>query len=228
MPTAAQDPAAKSAGTMDPPIRAVVALGNPGRKYAETRHNVGWMVADALAARHGLGWQQKFNGEFGRMRVPGKGTWVGQDVSVLKPGTFMNLSGHPTQAMAAFYGYAPAELLVMHDELDLPFGRIQIKAGGGHGGHNGLRSLVAQLGDPTFVRVRIGIGRVKADGRPEGKQGEQADFVLAPFATDERPWLPDLIGRAADAVQLILELGVRAAMNTVHGAPRKGATEAKT
>jgi len=201
-----------SAATGSPAtIRAIAALGNPGRKYADTRHNVGWMVIDALTARTGVGWQQKFNGEFARLRL---GT---QDVSVLKPGTFMNLSGHPVQAMAAFYGYAPGELLVLHDDLDLPFGRVQVKLGGGHGGHNGLRSITAQIG-PDFARIRIGIGRPAAGN---AKQADVADYVLSPFAGDERAWLPDLIGKATTALEAVVSQGVRAAMNACNGAAPK-------
>ena len=200
----------------DLPIRALVGLGNPGRKYAETRHNVGWLVIEALAQKasggaSGPGWSAKFNGEFSKLRL---GTL---DVWALKPGTFMNLSGHPTQAMCAFYGVAPGEVLVIHDDLDLPFGKVQIKSGGGHGGHNGLRSLVAQLGSPAFVRVRVGVGR-PAGGK--ASDNDVADHVLAPFSPLERADLPRVVELARDAVVAVLEQGVRAAMNRIN-APQK-------
>ncbi len=187
------------------PVRAIAALGNPGRKYSDTRHNVGWMLIDALAARTGIQWQAKFNGEFGRLRLGDR------ELLVLKPGTFMNLSGHPTQAMCNFFGVKPGELLVLHDDLDLPFGRIQVKAGGGHGGHNGLRSLVAQLGN-DFARIRLGIGRPS-----EGKV-DVADWVLSPFTASERAELPDMLDRAEVAVRAVVDKGVRGAMNACNAA----------
>ena len=185
------------------PIRAIVALGNPGKKYAETRHNVGWMALDRLVGP--LQWQQKFNGDFGK-------AWIdGRELLLFKPGTFMNLSGHPTQAMCAFFGVKAEELLVLHDDLDLAFGRVQVKSGGGHGGHNGLKSLHAQLASNAYARVRLGIGR------PEPGRGEVVDWVLMPFAPIERAELPQVLDRARDAVEACLKLGVRAAMNKVNG-----------
>mgnify|MGYP001594401889 CR=1 FL=1 len=154
MAAPAQAPRIRGAtvATVDPQLRALVGLGNPGKAYAATRHNVGFMAIDRLAARQGAAWSAKFNGQFGRCRLAGPQGEV--DLALLQPLTFMNCSGHPTQQMCAFFGYKPAELLIFHDDLDLAFGRVQIKVGGGHGGHNGLRSLVAQLGDGAFVRVR--------------------------------------------------------------------------
>lgn len=195
----------------DLPIRAIVGLGNPGRKYAETRHNVGWLVIEALAFKAGGTWSAKFNGEFSKLRLGSLDVWA------LKPGTFMNLSGHPTQAMCAFYGVQAGEVLVIHDDLDLPFGRVQIKSGGGHGGHNGLRSLVAQLGSAAFVRVRVGVGRPSGG---KGSDNDVADHVLAPFSPSERAELPRIVELARDAVLAVLEKGVRAAMNQVN-APQK-------
>lgn len=191
------------------PIRAIVALGNPGKKYAETRHNIGWAVLDELLASGMVRpfiWQQKFNGEFAK-------TWLGDvELLLLKPGTFMNLSGHPTQAMSQFFGLKPEEILVLHDDLDLPFGRVQLKAGGGHGGHNGLRSLHAQVGD-AYARVRIGIGR------PEGKN-DVVDYVLQPFSPMERAELPDVLLKAQKAIEACVQLKVRAAMNVVNAQPK--------
>jgi PTH1 family peptidyl-tRNA hydrolase len=195
------------------PIRAIVALGNPGKKYAETRHNVGWMALDRLVGDRLAGpvqWQQKFNGEFAK-------AWIAEkEVLLLKPGTFMNLSGHPTQAMCAFFGVKPEEVLVLHDDLDLAFGRVQVKSGGGHGGHNGLKSLHAQLASNAYARVRLGIGR------PDPGKGEVVDWVLMPFAPIERAELPQVLDRARDAVEACLRLGVRAAMNKVNGTVLSG------
>ena len=140
-------------------IRAVVGLGNPGKQYALTRHNVGFMAVERLAEGLGASWSAKFNGLMARARLGDR------ELTLLEPQQFMNLSGHATQAMAQFYGIKPAEILVVHDDLDLAFGRIQLKVGGGHGGHNGLRSLQAQLGDAGFARLRIGIGRPDGAGR---------------------------------------------------------------
>lgn len=207
---------------VEPPVRAIVGLGNPGRRYEMTRHNAGFLVVDELVRCHGAGaaqkfsWQQKFNGEVGRMAL------AGRDVTVLKPGTFMNLSGHPTQAMCKFYGFQPAELLVVHDDLDLPWGKVQVKVGGGHGGHNGLRSLVDQLASNEFVRVRVGIGR-PGGGEGSARHVDTADWVLQPLVGVEKAEWPDVVARAAAAVRAVVESGVRVAMNTCNGvAPRNG------
>lgn len=199
-------------------IRAVVGLGNPGKQYAQTRHNVGFMAVERLAERLGASWSGKFNGLMARARLGDR------ELTLLEPQQFMNLSGHSAQAMAQFYGIKPAEILVVHDDLDLAFGRIQIKVGGGHGGHNGLRSLQAQLGDAGFARLRIGIGR------PEGaKGGEEAvsNWVLSPFSPLERAELPDVLTRALAAVQDAVNLGPRPAMN-LHNAVAKPAPVAKS
>lgn len=201
-----RDPA-PNPSSPDRPIRAVVGLGNPGRKYEHTRHNIGFMVADALARRGQVQWQARFNGEFGRLREGDL------DLLLLKPGTFMNLSGHPVQAMCGFFGLAPEELLVIHDDLDLAPGRIQIKAGGGHGGHNGLRSMTQQLGANGYARIRIGIGR--------NEKGDAAEWVLESFSPQERAWLPDIVQRATAAVLAIAQKGVRGAMNEFNGLPLK-------
>ena len=191
------------------PIRAIVALGNPGKKYAETRHNVGWMALDHVFGS--VQWQAKFNGEFAK-------AWLGdRELLLLKPGTFMNLSGHPTQAMAQFFGCKPEEVLVLHDDLDLAFGRVQLKSGGGHGGHNGLRSLHAQLPNANYARLRLGIGRPVAGN---AAQSDVADYVLAPFAPLERAELPVVLDRARVALESCVRLGVRAAMNAVNAPPK--------
>jgi len=196
----------------DPQVAAIVGLGNPGRAYAGHRHNVGFMATDRLAERLGVRWTQKFNGNFARARLPGP---VGDvDVTLLQPLGFMNLSGHSVQAMAAFFALPAEAILVVHDDLDLAFGRVQIKAGGGHGGHNGLRSIVAQLGGAGFVRVRIGIGRPGSDGGPtKGGDDAVSNWVLSNFGASDRAELPDAIDRAVAAIADVVKLGVRPAMN---------------
>ncbi len=209
----------------DPPIRALVGLGNPGKGYAATRHNVGFLAIEQLAARRLAAWSSKFNGLFARCRLPGPAGEV--DVALLQPLTYMNCSGHPTQQMLGFFGYKPEELLVFHDDLDLPFGRVQVKAGGGHGGHNGLRSLVAQLGSNHFVRVRIGIGRPGMAGEPGGKAGDEAvsNWVLSAFSGDQRIELPQVLDRAVAAAEAVVAQGVRAAMNAHNAQPAQAGTK---
>jgi PTH1 family peptidyl-tRNA hydrolase len=202
-----------SGASSELPIRAIVGLGNPGKQYAATRHNVGFMAIERLAERLGVSWSGKFNGNYARGRMRGEGGDV--DVALLEPLQFMNLSGHPTQAMLQFFGLKPQEVLVLHDELDLPFGRLQLKFGGGHGGHNGLRSLVAQLGTAEFARLRIGISRPPASAG----QAAVSDWVLAPFAGVDRAELPDVLARAVQAAEAAVAVGVRSAMASVNADP---------
>ena len=138
---------------MSSELRAIIGLGNPGRDYADTRHNAGFWFVDALARAHGGSFrtESKFRGELARVKV------AGADVLLLKPSTYMNLSGEAAQALAQFYKLAPGDMLIAHDELDLPVGTVRLKKGGGHGGHNGLRSLHQHLG-PDYLRLRIGVG----------------------------------------------------------------------
>ncbi|MGI5223115.1 aminoacyl-tRNA hydrolase [Nocardia sp. CA-290969] len=183
----------------------VVGLGNPGPEYERTRHNVGFLVADSLAQRVG-----------GRFTVHKKsGTDLlqarldGRQVLIAKPRSFMNLSGRPVSALARFFSVPPTEVIVVHDELDLPFGAIRLKRGGGEGGHNGLRSISGALTTKDYLRTRIGIGR------PPGRQ-DPADFVLKPFAAAERKELPVVVEQAADAVELLLRVGLETAQNQLH------------
>ncbi|MFJ4164939.1 aminoacyl-tRNA hydrolase [Microbacterium sp. NPDC089698] len=187
----------------------VVGLGNPGPKYAATRHNVGQMVVDELAARRG----ETFREHKGGARVVE--TWVrpgGDKLVLAKPNSFMNVSGAPVGALARFYSVDPERIVLVHDELDIPFDTIKLKVGGGHGGHNGIRDVARVLTTPDFPRVRVGIGR------PPGRQ-DPADWVLAPFGAAERPNLPILISDAADAVELLVQDGLLAAQQK-HHAPR--------
>lgn len=183
-----------------------VGLGNPGTQYAGNRHNVGQMVADVLADRMRTGFKSHKAGASiaeGRL-VPG-----GPKLVLAKPSTYMNVSGAPVAALAKFFKVAPDRVIVIHDELDIDFDAVRIKAGGGHGGHNGLRDIIARLGSPDFVRVRVGIGR------PPGRQ-DPADFVLRDFGAEERKTLPSLLEDAADAVERIVADGVLAAQNVVN------------
>ncbi len=182
----------------------VAGLGNPGPKYAGNRHNVGFMVVERLAERWDyVTFREKFKGRFA------KASFGGEDVGLLEPLTYMNLSGESVQKALAFFKIGLDDLLVVHDELDLPYGEVRIKVGGGTAGHNGLRSIVRQCGGNDFTRVRVGIGRPRS-GAVEG-------HVLSDFSSDERATLTDVVDRAADMVEAIVDKGPRAAMNALHG-----------
>ena len=182
-----------------------VGLGNPGAKYAMNRHNVGFMALDALASRLNADpFREKFSAQMSRARL---GPGDDGEVVLLKPQTFMNLSGQSVQPAAAFFKVPVGRVVVLHDELDVPFGEVRLKLGGGHAGHNGLRSLIASLGSPEFVRVRLGIGR------PPPAFREVADYVLARFDAVERASVPDVCARAVDVVRDLASLGLTAAMN---------------
>jgi PTH1 family peptidyl-tRNA hydrolase len=183
----------------------VVGLGNPGETYARTRHNLGFMVADLLAAR--LGSKFKAHKRSGAEVITGR--FAGRSVVLAKPRCYMNESGRQVGPLAKFYSVPPADIIVVHDELDLDFGRIRLKLGGGEGGHNGVRSVVAGLGTKDFQRVRIGIGR------PPGRK-DPAAFVLENFTAAERPEIPTNCEQAADATELLIELGLEPAQNRVH------------
>jgi len=173
----------------------VVGLGNPGHEYATTRHNVGFMVADELARRHGGSWRSKFSGEVADVRLDGA------RLALLKPQTFMNDSGRSAAAAAKFYKVEPEDLLAVHDEVDLDLGRMQARLGGGLAGHNGLRSMASALKTPEFLRLRIGVGRPeRGDRRPV------SDWVLSPF--DPSVDVGSLVGRAADAVETLVRDGL--------------------
>jgi len=184
----------------------VVGLGNPGPQYAKTRHNVGFMVADLLAAR--LGEPFKVHKRSGAEIVTGR--LGNRSVILAKPRTYMNESGRHVGPLAKFYSVSPADVIVIHDELDIDFGTIRLKLGGGEGGHNGLRSVVNALGTKEFQRVRIGIGR------PPGRK-DPAAFVLESFTAAERDEVPTICAQAADATELLIETGLESAQNIVHG-----------
>jgi len=186
----------------------VVGLGNPGPGYAGHRHNVGQMVVAELASRLGATFKaHKAGATVAEARVrPG-----GDRIALAVPSTFMNVSGRPVAGLLKFYSLDASRLVVIHDELDLPFDTVRLKTGGGPGGHNGIRDIIAVAG-PDFIRVRVGVGR------PPGRQ-DPADFVLSPFSKAEREALPNLIADAADATELVLTEGLLAAQQRVH-APR--------
>jgi PTH1 family peptidyl-tRNA hydrolase len=183
----------------------VVGLGNPGENYARTRHNVGFMVADLLAAR--LGSKFKAHKRSGAEIVTGR--LAGRAVVLAKPRCYMNESGRQVGPLAKFYSVPPADIIVIHDELDIDFGRIRLKLDGGEGGHNGLRSIANALGTKDFQRVRIGIGR------PPGRK-DPAAFVLETFSAAERAEVPTICEQAADATELLIEFGLESAQNRVH------------
>ncbi len=191
-------------------MHLVVGLGNPGKKYAGNRHNVGFLAVEELRRRESLAdFKEKFSGVWTKGEVGGK------SIALLRPLTYMNLSGDSVQPAAAFLKAEPAEIIVVHDELDLPFGEVRLKVGGGHAGHNGLRSIIERLG-PEFVRVRVGIGRP-----PAGFRGEVADYVLQDFDSAERAELPDVITRAIDAAMRVVAVGIAPAMNVTNEKPKK-------
>ncbi len=183
----------------------LVGLGNPGETYARTRHNLGFMVADLLAAR--LGSKFKAHRRSGAEVVTGR--LAGRPVVLAKPRCYMNESGRQVGPLAKFYSVPPADIVVIHDELDLEFGCIRLKFGGGEGGHNGVRSVAAALGTKDFQRVRIGVGR------PPGRK-DPAAFVLENFSAAERAEVPTICEQAADAAELLIELGLEPAQNRVH------------
>ena len=186
-------------------MKLVVGLGNPGERYAETRHNIGCMVAVRMAARAGIALKRQ-----GYQGFYGVGRLAGEEATVLLPQTFMNRSGASVAPACQSLGVTPGDLIVVHDEIDLPFGTLRIKVGGGHGGHNGLRSITEALGHGDFIRVRLGVGRPPAGGDVSG-------HVLSRFAAAERQVLADLLDQAAAAVETILMRGSAAAMNEFNG-----------
>jgi peptidyl-tRNA hydrolase, PTH1 family len=185
----------ESASTLD---LLVAGLGNPGREYAATRHNAGWMVLDELARRHDGSWRSKFSGQLAEVRLGGA------KLALLKPETYMNESGKSIAAAARFFKTPVESVLVVHDDVDLEEGRLQAREGGGLAGHNGLRSIAQSLGSQDFLRLRIGVGR---PGR--GDRRSVADFVLAPFAPETD--VDALVARSAEAVESIVRDGLAAA-----------------
>jgi PTH1 family peptidyl-tRNA hydrolase len=192
----------------------VVGLGNPGKEYAGNRHNVGFMVADLLASRVGgkFGRAKRAHAEVaeGRLAGPLGGFGGGPKLVLMKPLTYMNLSGAAVVSLGQFFKVPVSNVIAVHDELDVPFGQVRVKRGGGEGGHNGLRSMSKSLSSKEYARVRFGIGR------PPGRQ-DPADYVLSDFSGAERKELEFLVDRAADVVEAVVFEGVEWAQNKYHG-----------
>ena len=182
-------------------MNLVIGLGNPGRKYQDTRHNAGFLVVDRLAERSGDEVTTKQLGA-----LVGKARVGGRTAVLIKPQSFMNLSGQPAASLRGWYKVDNADIVVIHDDVDIPFGEVRVKRGGGHGGHNGLRDLNKRLGN-DYARVRFGVGRPPAGW-------DTADFVLGKWSGAESDALDQVVERAADAVEAVLRDGTTAAMNT--------------
>lgn len=186
-------------------FQLIVGLGNPGAAYRLTRHNVGYMVVDRLALRHGISLdKQRFKSVFGSGKVDGR------HVILAKPMTFMNLSGPSVRDLATSFDLDTENVLVIHDDIDVVFGKIKIKEKGGDGGHNGVRSLIVAWGSDEFVRIRIGIGRPQMDN-------DVSAYVLGRFDAEQEKQLSDVISTAEHAVKTVLVEGVSEAMNRFHG-----------
>jgi len=182
-------------------VKLVVGLGNPGEYYKQTRHNIGFMIVERVARESSIQFsRKKFKSTIG------EGTIVEQRIIVAKPLTYMNLCGDAIKKLATYFKTDPKALIVVHDDLDIEFGKIKIKEKGGHGGHNGVRSIIATLGTNDFLRLKVGIGR------PAKNQGVR-DYVLSSFDSDQLDFLPDLICMAGEAIVSVITHGAQAAMN---------------
>jgi PTH1 family peptidyl-tRNA hydrolase len=189
----------------------VVGLGNPGREYEATRHNAGFLAIDELRRKAGLpDWREKFSGVWTR------GSVFGDELVLLKPQTFMNLSGDSVQPCAAFLKIEPSAVIVLHDELDLAWKDVRLKMGGGHAGNNGIRHIIQRLGTPDFVRVRIGIGKPSP-----GFKGGGADWVLSTFDAMEKAEWPGVEAKALEAVESVVKDGLTSAMNRINPKQKK-------
>ena len=183
----------------------IIGLGNPGTKYAGTRHNFGFLVADELFSQAGQSsWQEKFGGQLCKFRLDDK------QLTLLKPMTFMNLSGQCVARVASYFDFSPEQMVVVHDELDLPFGTVRVKQGGGTAGHRGLVSIGQELGNNGFIRVRMGIGH------PDPDHNNASDYVLGRFRSEEVTALMDIVNKGAQAVRHIVCHGVVSAMNELN------------
>jgi len=188
-------------------IKLIVGLGNPGREYEATRHNAGFWWVDELAREYGVSFknESKFHGLAARANLHG------HEVHLLKPQTFMNVSGRAVVALALFYKILPDQILVVHDELDLPPGSAKLKLGGGHGGHNGLKDIIAHLGSKEFWRLRVGVGH-------PGERSEVVNYVLNAPRKEEQGLIEEAMRRAQDVAPLIIEGKLEAAMLKLHSA----------
>jgi PTH1 family peptidyl-tRNA hydrolase len=194
--------------------KLIVGLGNPGRKYASNRHNVGFQCLDRLAEAWGLSFSRRKH-----KALLAQDEIAGLKVILAKPQTFMNLSGEAVEQLARFYQVAPENILVIYDDLDLPVGRIRLRPEGGSGGHKGMKSIIEHLGSNGFPRLRVGIGRPS--------HGDPVDYVLSDFAPDERSTIEEACERAVSAIELWLAEGVVAAMNRYNTSPTHGHEETR-
>lgn len=189
----------------------LAGLGNPGARYEKTRHNIGWLVLDEVARRHNIAaWKKAHEASIATGALAS-----GEKFMLAKPLTFMNLSGRAVSALLRYHRIERAHLLVLTDDLNLPLGRLRVRAGGSDGGHNGLKSITQMLGGSEYSRLRIGVG---APSEEERKQRGTADFVLSTFSPEERAGADAMIARAADCVELFVSAGVEAAMNRFNAA----------
>jgi len=197
-------------------MQLIVGLGNPGERYGSTPHNAGFWVCDRIAERNALGDEsKKFKGLFRRGRIRGR------DVGLLKPQTYMNLSGESVAEALRYLPVELSELLVVYDEMDLPAGRLRLRPHGGHGGHNGMRSLIEQLGSKDFARIRVGVGR------PPGKRSATA-HLLSKLDADQLDEFRDAVDRAAEATEIFVEEGIQAAMNRFNVGSAKDAEKERS
>jgi PTH1 family peptidyl-tRNA hydrolase len=194
-------------------LKVIAGLGNPGAEYARTRHNAGFWLVDELARRHGgsFRFEGKHQAELARTRIAGEEIWL------VKPLTFMNRSGGPISSVLNFYKLRTADMLVAHDEIDLPGGTVRLKEAGGHGGHNGLRDIIAAQGE-GFWRLRIGVGH-------PGAKKEVVDFVLTRPGADEQQAIDETIWAGADAIEQMLREGAQIAMNKLHAREKPASKE---
>jgi PTH1 family peptidyl-tRNA hydrolase len=186
-------------------LKLIVGLGNPGPEYSDTRHNVGFLVVDELASRHGVSLRSQARWKARTAKIAD----VADGVMLAKPTTFMNLSGWAVRELAGFYRLPPDDLLIVVDDADLPVGRLRLRPGGSAGGHNGLKSIIEELGTDAFPRLRIGVGR---------QPGELRNHVLGRFSSDEESRIESAVKRAADAAELFAREGILAAMNAFNAA----------
>ena len=183
-------------------MKLIVGLGNPGKEYADTRHNIGFRCINRFAKRHGISLSQR-----GSQAQFGIGEVEGQKVALAKPQTFMNLSGRAVKLLKQRFKTLPGDIWVIHDDLDLPLGKVRLSYGGGSGGHKGVESIITELGSRDFPRIRVGIGRPPEDGQ------DAVDYVLSDFDYDEREVIEDTITRVAEVILCLLDEGMTAAMN---------------
>ena len=186
-------------------MKLIVGLGNPGRDYRWTRHNVGFLLVERLAEKNGIDLAKR-----GLKSIYGRGKIGEKDVILAKPQTFMNLSGEAVQRLLRFFKIPPEDLIVLHDDLDLPLGKIRIRLQGGAGGHKGIKSIIESLGVDAFVRFKVGIGR------PDKAGQDPADFVLEPLSGGEREEFKEMVNRNAEAAEILLLEGPQEAMNRFH------------